>query len=77
MHPLAGPVFNMRLDEKPAVATLAAAIVIARTATTISAIREAWEDAEFIVSPAPATARYKLWQERHGEAPSGGQQSDD
>ena len=60
----------MSQDDKQAVATLAAAIVVARGATEVSAIRQAWTDARWIISPLPANAGYKAWQESHGETPT-------
>jgi hypothetical protein len=58
------------VSDQPAVATLAAAIVIARNATSIAAIREAWTDAGFIVCPVPHNSKYKTWQAQHDEVPS-------
>lgn len=60
----------MSQDDKQAVATLAAAIVVARSATEVPAIRRAWMDARWIISPLPANAGYKAWQESHGETPT-------
>jgi hypothetical protein len=60
--------FIMDQDQKQTVATLAAAIVIARGAKSIAEIRDAWADANWIINPVPSNSRYKLWKEKHGEA---------
>ena len=60
----------MMSEERQAIATLAAAIVIARNATEVEKIRDAWTDATFIISPAPTNSRYKAWQQKHGEIPT-------
>ncbi len=51
------------------IATFAGAIVQARGATTVAAIREAWSDARWILFPEPGDPEYRAWQEQHGEVP--------
>ena len=51
------------------IATLAGSIVVARGATTVAAVREAWSDARWILFPEPGDAEYTAWQEKHGELP--------
>ena len=51
------------------ISTFAASIVVARNATTVQAIREAWSDARWILFPEPADPDYRAWQEQHGELP--------
>lgn len=49
-----------------AVASLAAAIVIARGARSMDAIQQAWVDAGWVVHPAPDSAAYVAWQMAQG-----------
>jgi hypothetical protein len=60
----------MAADADQARATLAAAIVVARSATSVAEIMTAWEDAGCILHPAPSNSRYKAWQERNGLIPT-------
>jgi hypothetical protein len=53
-------------EDNTTIATLAAAIVIARGAKTVPDIQDAWADAAWTVFPQPNNSRYKLWQEHHG-----------
>jgi hypothetical protein len=62
--------FIMDQDQKQTVATLAAAIVIARGAKSVAGIRDAWADANWIINPVPSNSHYKLWREKHGDAPT-------
>jgi hypothetical protein len=60
---------GMSTETSQVVATLAAAIVVARGAKSVLEIRDAWADATWIIHPAPSSSRYKLWQQKHGETP--------
>ncbi|GEM_PF-5476618 len=60
----------MSLAAETAIATFAAGIVVARGATTVQAIREAWSDARWILFPEPTDAEYQEWQKLHGEEPA-------
>lgn len=60
----------MAADTDQARSTLAAAIVIARRATSVADITTALEDATFILRPAPSNTRYKIWQQRNGLTPT-------
>jgi hypothetical protein len=62
--------FIMDQGQKQIAATLAAAIVIARGAKSVAEIRDAWIDATWITNPVRTNSRYKLWKEKHGEAPT-------
>jgi hypothetical protein len=66
----------MSLAAEQVIATFACSIVIARSATTVGAIREAWSDARWILFPEPDDPEYQAWQEAHGEAPATLQQAE-
>lgn len=51
-------------------ATLAAAIVVARQATSVEHIQTAWLDAEHIIRPKPTDGAYKAWQVANGLQPT-------
>jgi len=60
----------MSLAAEQVIATFAGSIVIARSATTVGAIREAWSDARWILFPEPDDPEYQEWQKAHNEAPA-------
>ncbi len=60
----------MSLEAEQVIATFAGSIVVARGATSVAAIREAWSDARWILFPDPADAEYQAWQTAHGEMPA-------
>jgi hypothetical protein len=59
----------MSIEAEHVIATFAGAIIIARGATSVEAIREAWSDARWILFPDPTDAEYQSWQKSHGEMP--------
>ena len=56
----------MDTDRAQVIATLAASIVVARSAKTVAEVQQAWTDAENIIHPRPADQRYKDWQTASG-----------
>jgi hypothetical protein len=60
----------MSIAAEHVIATFAGSIVIARGATSVEAIREAWSDARWILFPEPNDPEYQAWQKSHGEMPS-------
>jgi hypothetical protein len=60
----------MSFAAEQVISTFAAAIVAARGATTVAAIREAWSDARWILFPQPGDAEYQAWQTANGEIPT-------
>ena len=52
------------------VATLGAAIVIARNARTIDEIERALTDAGWLINPCPTNVDYKAWQTANGRTPT-------
>jgi hypothetical protein len=59
----------MSLTAEHIIATFASSIVVARGATSVASIREAWDDARWILFPQPNDPAYQAWQESHGELP--------
>jgi len=60
----------MSIAAEHVIASFAGSIVIARGATTVEAIREAWSDARWIIFPEPTDPEYQAWQKSHGEMPA-------
>jgi len=60
----------MSENNNQAIATLAAAIVIARGAKSVSDIQEAWTDARWTIIPVRENTDYKDWQQKHGLVPA-------
>ena len=60
----------MSIAAEHVIATFAASIVVARGATHVADIREAWSDARWILFPDPTDQEYQAWQARHGESSS-------
>jgi len=60
----------MSIAAEHVIATFAGSIIVARGATSVDAIREAWSDARWILFPEPNDPEYHAWQKSHGEMPS-------
>ena len=58
----------MSLAAEHVIATFAASIVVARGATHVAEIRDAWSDARWVLFPDPIDPEYQAWQARHGES---------
>ncbi len=60
----------MSIAAEHVIATFAGSIIIARGASSIEQIREAWSDARWILFPEPSDPDYQAWQQAHGEMPA-------
>ncbi len=54
--------------DQQAIATLAAGIVIARSARTVLEIKQAWRDAQYIACPEPGQPAFVEWAKENGLA---------
>ncbi len=60
----------MSNEREQVIATLAAGIIVARSAKTVPEISQAWTDAGYILHPRPSDQAYKDWQTVNGMTPT-------